>query len=103
MDSALKRLLEFFKFTHRLHTTERVARIPGTDRRANVMDPANIYLEDGKLWREMRVTLPMLLDYKQGKVDVDDTVAKLFQSLVAEMRRREPKLFFQSGSPVEME
>lgn len=193
MDSALTRLLSFFRFTHHLHTTERVARTPGTNRYSNtaehtfqlalvawylldayrlpldhekvlkyalahdspeayagdtyiydaparaqkerrereararmadefaefpelheaietyerkedpesrfvyaldkLVDPANIYLEDGKLWREMRVTLPMLLAYKEDKVRLDDTVRALFDALVVELRRREPELF----------
>lgn len=198
MDDSLERLLFFFKFTHGLNATERVARTPGTDRRANVaehllqvalvawylidayrlplnqekvlkyalahdspeayagdayiydasaraqkeerertarirmteefpefsdlhrtiekyeerndpesrfvyaldklMDPANIYLENGKLWQEMGVTLQMLLDYKLEKVRKDPVIAKLFDDLVVELRRREPELFGKTES-----
>ena len=196
MDSALERLLTFFRFTHALTRTERVARTPGTERFANtaehtlqvalvawyvvdahqlplnrekvlkyalahdspeayagdayiyderaraekerrehearermqrefpefselhgtieayeeradpesrfvyaldkIMDPANIFLEDGALWREHGVSLPRLLEYKNDKVALDDTVRGLFDALVVELRRREPELF---GAP----
>jgi putative hydrolase of HD superfamily len=196
MNDALARLLSFFRFTHGLHTTERVARTPGTERYANtaehtfqialvawylidtyqlpldrdkvlryalahdspeayagdtyvydkaarvhkhereqearnrmrnefpefkglhealvtyeervdpesrfvyaldkLMDPVNIYLEDGKLWHEKQVTLPMLLEYKFEKTRLDPTIAALFDALVVEFKAREHELFPKS-------
>ncbi|KKS39158.1 MAG: Metal dependent phosphohydrolase [Parcubacteria group bacterium GW2011_GWD2_42_14] len=58
-----------------------------------LIDPVNIYLEDGKLWHEKNVTLQEVLDYKTEKIAVDATVAKYFEELVVLLRKKENTLF----------
>ena len=58
-----------------------------------LIDPINIFLENGKLWHEKGVTLPMLLEKKTGKVDLDPTVKKYFDLLVEQLKKKEEVLF----------
>ncbi|KKS83434.1 MAG: Metal dependent phosphohydrolase [Parcubacteria group bacterium GW2011_GWA2_43_11] len=58
-----------------------------------LIDPVNIYLEDGKLWHEKNVTLQEVLDYKTEKIAVDPTVSKYFAELVTLLRKKEDILF----------
>ncbi len=58
-----------------------------------LIDPLNIYLDDGKLWHEMKVTLQMLLDYKTEKINVDPTVTKYYEQLLVLLREKEDTLF----------
>jgi putative hydrolases of HD superfamily len=58
-----------------------------------LIDPLNIYLEDGKLWHEKGVTLPMLLAKKEEKVQADPTVARYFSELKELLLAREQELF----------
>jgi len=59
-----------------------------------IIDPLNIYLEDGKLWKEKKVTLSMLLKNKTEKVKSDPTATKYFDTLVLELKKREAELFY---------
>jgi len=58
-----------------------------------LIDPINIYLEDGKLWHEKNVTLQEVLDYKTEKIAVDALVTRYFEELVALFREKEDILF----------
>lgn len=58
-----------------------------------LIDPVNIYLEDGKLWHEKNVTLQEVLDYKTEKIAVDPTISKYFNELVVLFREKEKTLF----------
>ncbi len=58
-----------------------------------LIDPLNIYLEEGKLWREKEVTLEALLTNKTEKVAIDPTVSKYFDELVNLLREKEKTLF----------
>ncbi len=62
-----------------------------------LIDPLNIYLEDGRLWREKGVTLAMLLAKKEKKVRSNETVTRYFAELKALLEEREHELF-PSGS-----
>ncbi len=59
-----------------------------------LIDPINIFLEDGKLWRENEVTLSMHESYKTPKVALDPTVSSLHTQLLEKLREREAELFF---------
>ena len=61
-----------------------------------LIDPINIYLEDGLLWQEKEITLAMIVEKKQGKVTMDPTVAALFAMVVAKLKEREPELFYHT-------
>jgi len=60
-----------------------------------LVDPLNIYLEEGKLWREKNVTLEALLKNKTEKVATDPTVAKYFEELTTLLREKRDSLFLQ--------
>ena len=47
-----------------------------------LIDPINIYLDDGKLWHEKGVTLKMIIDNKTEKIAVDKTVTKYYKQLL---------------------
>lgn len=53
-----------------------------------LIDPLNIYLEDGLLWREKGVTVEMLLAKKSHKVAVDPVIEVLFHELIARLRAK---------------
>ena len=57
------------------------------------IDPLNIYLEDGLLWREKGVTLEMLLEKKLAKVKCSATPQKLFDTLFERIRAQQKRLF----------
>ena len=63
-----------------------------------LIDPVNIYLENGKLWHEKKVTLQEVLDYKTEKIAVDPTVSKYFTELVVLFREKEDILFPKNSS-----
>lgn len=58
-----------------------------------LIDPINMYMEDGKLWHEKNITLQEVLDYKTEKIAVDPTVSKYFAELVTLLREKEGILF----------
>jgi putative hydrolases of HD superfamily len=58
-----------------------------------IIDPINIYLDDGKLWHEKNVTLQELLQNKTEKVQTDPTVSKYFTYLVTLLQEKESLLF----------
>jgi putative hydrolase of HD superfamily len=60
-----------------------------------LIDPLNIFLEDGKLWHEKNVTLSMLIEKKQSKTSLDPTVKKYFGLLLEELKTHEKTLFPQ--------
>lgn len=58
-----------------------------------LIDPLNIYLEDGKLWKEKGVTLEMLDKNKRMKVALDATVANYYDALYTQVCAHAKKLF----------
>lgn len=59
-----------------------------------LIDPCNIYLEDGLLWREKAITLDMLSGHKEQKVRTSPLVYDLlYKDLWAKLKEREPELF----------
>lgn len=58
-----------------------------------LIDPLNIYLENGLLWREKGVTLDMLLAKKEEKVRHDPTVLRYYNDLKALLIENEVHLF----------
>lgn len=60
-----------------------------------IIDPLNIYLEDGLLWRENGITLKMLLAKKLPKISTDPYVQKLFSEFQERLEKRKHELFAQ--------
>ncbi|MFZ2593738.1 MAG: HD domain-containing protein [Minisyncoccia bacterium] len=58
-----------------------------------LIDPINIYLENGKLWKENGVTLAMHEAYKSPKIAYDPTVQKLHEELLQRLRAHESDFF----------
>jgi len=58
-----------------------------------LIDPLNIYLEDGHLWKEVNVTYSMLMDKKKEKVRAHDTINTLFAELTAIFEANESQYF----------
>jgi putative hydrolase of HD superfamily len=58
-----------------------------------IIDPINIYMDNGKIWHEKKITLQALLHYKTEKISVDPTVAKYFAELVTLLKEKEDILF----------
>jgi len=53
----------------------------------------NIYLDDGKTWKEDGVTLEAILLYKAEKVAVSPQIHKLFNEIIERLRKDEKRLF----------
>lgn len=53
----------------------------------------NSYLDGGRVWREMGVTLPILVEHKTPRVAVSPEVAAYFEELVALIAAQEGELF----------
>jgi len=58
-----------------------------------LIDPVNIYMDNGKLWHEKNVNLQEMLDYKTEKIAVDPTITKYYNELVTLLREKEDVLF----------
>ena len=58
-----------------------------------LIDPINIYIENGKLWHEKQICLQDVLDSKTEKIHVDKTVNKYYEQLVVLLRKNESTLF----------
>jgi putative hydrolase of HD superfamily len=58
-----------------------------------IIDPINIYLDDGKLWHEKNITLTSVLENKIKKVEIDPTISKYFSELVKIFKEKEAFLF----------
>jgi putative hydrolase of HD superfamily len=58
-----------------------------------LIDPLNIYLEGGKLWNELGVSLPMIIEKKTDKVALDPTVKTYFDRLLVRLRECEDEIF----------
>lgn len=63
-----------------------------------LVDPINIYLEDGKLWHEKGVVLQEVLDYKTEKISIDPIISKYFSELVILLHKKEDILFPKNNS-----
>lgn len=55
----------------------------------------NIYTDDGRTWKEMGVTIDMLVEYKKEKVAVSPEIEVYFNDLIALLREDEERLFGQ--------
>lgn len=58
-----------------------------------LIDPLNIYLEDGKLWQEKQVTLPLLRELKNDKVASAKEVERYWKKLVTILEENEEFFF----------
>ena len=64
-----------------------------------IIDPINIYLDNGTLFREKGVTLPMLLENKTENIQSDPHVYSYFESIVEKMKEKEEELFGETLFP----
>lgn len=58
-----------------------------------IIPPLQIYMEDGKLWHEHRVTLADLFENKNSKIAVSKDVDKYWQELSKELLKNKKKFF----------
>ena len=58
-----------------------------------VLTPLQIYLENGKLWKEVGVSFETLVNFKSGKIAVSTDVDKYWQELLKELTINKKKLF----------
>jgi putative hydrolase of HD superfamily len=56
----------------------------------------NNYLDDGRTWKRNNITLEMLINQKQGKVEVSPECKKYFDELVSVLNER-PDLFISNN------
>lgn len=55
--------------------------------------PLNIYLDDGRIWKDMKVTFDQLIENKTPKVKAHSEVDKYFQQLKLLLERDQDNLF----------
>ena len=53
----------------------------------------SIYVDGGRTWKEKKITIQMLVDYKKDKVAVSPEVEACFYDLIALLRDNEQRLF----------
>jgi putative hydrolases of HD superfamily len=53
----------------------------------------NIYLDNGRIWKEKDVSLQMLLEHKTNKISLSPDIDKLFKQLVKKLANEEQLLF----------
>ena len=58
-----------------------------------IIDPLNIYLEDGKLWNEAKLSLEEIRQFKDPRIAVCKDVEKYWLELTAIFKEREEQLF----------
>lgn len=66
---------------------------PIDERRRKILPPINIYLDDGRAFREKEITLEMIVENKTPKVAIDSSVKAYFEELVKILEREEEALF----------
>lgn len=58
-----------------------------------LIPPIQIYLEDGKLFRDKNISLNDVIEIKKGKIALSSDVDKYWQELLAEIIKNKKKLF----------
>lgn len=58
-----------------------------------LVDPINIYMDDGKLWHEKQIDLQDVLNSKTEKIHTDPVVTKYFEQLIVLLKEKENILF----------
>jgi putative hydrolase of HD superfamily len=58
-----------------------------------LIPPIQIYLEDGKLFHEKKISLENVIEIKKGKIDMSPHVNKYWQELLTELVKNKQKLF----------
>ncbi len=58
-----------------------------------LIDPINIYLDDGKIWHKKKITLQMLINNKTDKIKTDKTVTKYYKQLLTLLENKKDILF----------
>ena len=56
----------------------------------------NIYLDNGRLWKERHVTLAMLIEKKKDKVLLSPEIEEYFNELVVILKEKEAELFLDA-------
>jgi len=56
----------------------------------------NIYTDGGRTWREIGITIQMLIDAKKDKVALSPEVEECFEDLVSLLKKEEKHLFQKS-------
>ena len=60
-----------------------------------LIPPIQIYLEDGKLFKEKNFSLEDVIEIKKGKIDLSPMINKYWQELLQELTRNKKKLFLK--------
>ena len=58
-----------------------------------ILTPIQIYLENGKLWKENRVSLENLIKYKNTKIAISKNVERYWRELLSEIIKKKARLF----------
>ena len=58
-----------------------------------LIPPIQIYMEDGKLFHEKKISLENVIEIKKGKIDMSPHIDKYWQELLLELRKNKKKLF----------
>lgn len=96
---AAKKLMEKFKEFTELH--DLIEQYEGRANRESrfvyaldkVQPLLNIYLDDGRTWKENKVTLEMLYNFKKDQVSVSSEVKEYFDELIALLDKERGTLF----------
>ncbi len=56
----------------------------------------NIYLDNGRTWKEYGITRDMLIGNKKEKISISPEVYAFFEELIVRLQREEPQLFAQA-------
>lgn len=105
-EDALERLKSEFKEFPELGNTitEYEARTDEESKFVYALDkiiaPLNIYLDDGRTWKEMKVTLNQLIENKQDKVKVYPEVEKYFLQFKELLEKEQDQLFHQDNEKI---
>lgn len=58
-----------------------------------IIDPLQIYMEKGELWKEKNVELEKLIKYKNSKIAISKSIDKYWQELLLELNKSQKDLF----------
>lgn len=65
-----------------------------------IVAPINIYLDDGRTWKEMEVTLDQLIENKQDKVKEHPEIEKYFLQLKELFEQQQDQLFHKDNEKI---
>ena len=65
-----------------------------------IIAPMNIYLDDGRTWKEMKVTFDQLIENKQDKVKVSSEIEKYFLQLKDLFAKDQDNLFHTNNEKI---